>query len=241
MSGELSLIMMGGIGDSGKSSFADAIAKRPSVRVLRVSDYLRRHLEVPTDRKLGAEVVNVDWKSRAEQKAALDLGEEVGNLRAGGCKTLIVNSHFATYSPGGFMMGMDPGSLRSVCKACELCGNVVKPVGDSSGERVRAAVVLVDIGISDVLRRREAQWQSKPAFSMGTALIQDLEFNRLYSLQYYQILSSIIGFGGVEYYRLLLDWQDIHSLERPLEQAPGFQLKLRELSDYLIERRLIEG
>jgi hypothetical protein len=228
--GEVNLVLIGGIGDSGKSEFARSLANDPGIETLRVSDEFRdTYREVygfKLGEKLGAEVVNEDWKSRAEPAAVRRLIDKIRQKKmAGSCRTLVLNSHFATYSPGGFMAGLDPQSLKDICVACDLIE------GGKTG-RGAAAIVLVDISISDVLRRRKAVWQSKPAFSMGFALNQDLEFNRLYALQYYSTLSSLVGAKRVSYWRVVLDWPEEY-ISKSIDQNGTFHFQLSELKNKL--------
>jgi hypothetical protein len=212
------------------------------VEAIRISDCFKKPLDAPDDEKkpLSAGVIYRDWKSEAEPKGIEELGNRVKQLRdqKSDMSTLVINTHFATYSPGGYMIGLDPPSLRQICIDCMLC----KP--DSKG---KAAVVLVDIGIGDVLQRREEQWKKKEqwekpedVFPTGPGLAQDLEFNRLYALQYYNTLNLILKDAErVIYYRSFVDYKQIKDLTGDLRKTSAFQQSKDKLIHFLKEQRMI--
>ena len=210
----LSLVFVGGIADSGKSKLIELVTNQlTDITALRVSDSLRVALDAAKKNpkpELGPEVTFIDWK-HYEDAALRDLVSRLkiiinGNTKT---KTVIVNTHFATYSPGGFMVGLDPASIAVICKTCQLTDGA-----DSPG---KAAVVLVDLGIADVLHRREERWTEKAdGFPRGSALVQDLEFNRMYALQYHGVLTSLIQARAL-YKRIHVDYTSKHDLG-PLEE-----------------------
>ena len=249
----MSLVFLGGIADSGKSALLREIdrvgnskniakceregiernEKDDEVRLIYISDSFKQPLNAP-DGPLSAAVIYVDWKSK-ESVAIDDLCKKIVNWRDGTMnRTLIINSHFATYSPGGFMMGLDPPNLRRICVACNLCGE---------NKQEKAGVILVDIGVSDVLQRREAQWKVNPeVFSTGTGLLQDLEFNRLYALQYYNTLARILDDDEDErvfYHRALVDWRNVKDLNKELSEVPEFREMSEKVIQFLIWKEIL--
>lgn len=232
MSSEISLVFLGGIADSGKSALIDVLQEgRPGVKGVRVSDYFRKPLEAPENEPLSAGVIYRDWKSEAEHKAVEALTADIKLFRGSGLETLIINTHFATFSPGGYMMGLDPPSLQEICKACLL---------DGPTRKLKAGVILIDIGIGDVLQRREEQWKTKEqwskhedVFPTGPGLAQDLEFNRLYALQYYSTLGMILSPSRVFYYRAIVDYKQIKDLRSDLKNTLAFQRTKDQLVEFL--------
>ncbi len=132
------------------------------------------------------------------------------------------------------MMGLDPPNLRRICLACNLC---------RERKEGKAGVILVDIGVSDVLQRREAQWKVNPeVFSTGAGLLQDLEFNRLYALQYHSTLGRILNDQADErvfYHRALVDWQNVKDLKKDLNEVPEFREMSRNLISFLEEKQIL--
>lgn len=247
MAGEISLVFLGGIADTGKSALTRVIEQRiAGVVPIKISEYfklaLQEKLTMTIDGPLAAAMVySVDWKSvesRAVEMLIKDIREDFRAKRH--CKTLLINTHFATYSPGGYMMGLDPQSLLALCDACNLCE-------DESVQK--AFIVLVDIGITDVLQRREKQWmkmfdgtsatqdqESKAKkhemFSTSLGLTQDLEFNRLYALEYFNTLSTVLP-KRVKYHRIFVDWELIEDYKNPFSKAPAFENACNRLVNYL--------
>ena len=225
----LSLIFIGGIADSGKSVLIDQISAHANdVKSFAVSDFLKDTLSTKrnyTKEKLGPEVTLIDWKSH-EPDAIKELCAKIEECFNDVSKnTVIVNTHFATYSPGGFMIGLDPNSIDLICHACKLT---------DPGATSKAVVVLVDIGIADVLHRREKRWTaSVDTFTIGSALAQDLESNRLYALQYYMLLTATLGRLRVLYHRLSVDYNSETHLHEELEKVPEFKLALNTFSEFL--------
>lgn len=239
MSTEVSLVLIGGIADSGKSALMEELQGIDGVQAIRISDCFREPLEAPENKPLSAGVIYRDWKSEAEVKGVKELGDKIATLRGEkGLKTLLINTHFATYSPGGYMMGLDPASLKQICMDCKLCD------AESKG---KAAVILVDIGVGDVLQRREEQWKKKEqwekaedVFPTGPGLVQDLEFNRLYALQYYNTLNLILrGPDRVFYYRAFVDYKQIKDLTGDLKKSYAFQQAKDKLVSFLKETNII--
>lgn len=246
MSGEISLVFLGGIADSGKSALKIKLETLAGIEFVSISDYFKDALEnyfkltEKTDGTLRA-LEYVDWKSKSESKAIELLGGKIQELRrrkgTDDFGTLIVNTHFATYSPGGFMIGLDPPHILQICQYC----NLRTAQGQSEVLPGKAAVILVDIAISDVLQRREDQWkENTERSSMGQGLIQDLEFNRLYALHYYNILSQFLGPTRVAYHRVLMDWRkaDTH---KPIEDTDALKVVFGELREFLKEEQIISG
>jgi len=257
-------VFLGGTADSGKSDMMAAIASRRSadVQPFSISAFFRSALaddlevaRLPRD-EMGSEVALIDWKS-SEQRAvqqfirnhdAADRTEKDGIRRktpAGlpvcikeNRVTAIINTHFATYSAGGFMMGLDPPSLREICEACKLISRqkdawAVHP-------QARAAVVLVDIGIGDVLHRREANWTTKvDAFTAGAALIQDLEFNRLFALQYFNVLTGLLTPAKVFYKRVFIDYKERSRLVGSPVSIAEFKDGVAELEQWLEDHQFV--
>ncbi len=229
MANETSLIFIGGIKDSGKSELAKRLGTGSGFKVARISDYFRDVLDGwPKDKKdLTAAVVYMDWK-KDEGRAIQKLCSDIPTWRTDqgiSLKTLVINSHYATYSPGGFMMGLDPESLRILCDKCNLF--LPKSVG-------RVAVVLVDIGISDVLARRERRWiHQTDDFPTGPGLAADLDFNRLYALQYYNCLAAMLGPQRVAYYRAVIDYKDMGDYKDELSKTGAFDKTYGLLEKFL--------
>lgn len=222
-----SLIFIGGIKDSGKSDLAKKLGTDPGFRVARLSDYFGAVLDGwPEKTDLTTAVVYVDWKRLAEGKAIDRLCSDIPNWRRdANLKTLIINSHYATYSPCGFMMGLDPESLRILCDKANLF------LPNSEG---RVAVVHVDISVSDVLVRRERRWTHQTDdFPTGPGLTADLEFNRLYALQYYNCLVSFLGYRRVAYYRSVIDFKDVGDYHKELTNTAAFDSAYNELKTFL--------
>jgi len=239
MSGEITLVFLGGIADSGKSALMGKLKTLEGVEFENISDHFKTALGEDTLQALDF----LDWKSKAESKAVQNLGNRIQELRQhrkgpSEFSTLIVNTHFATYSPGGFMMGLDPPHIQKICEYCNLCSlNSDNP----GSPYTKAAVILVDIAISDVLQRREAQWTSNTERSAtGPGLIQDLEFNRLYALQYYNALAHVLGPARVAYKRVVTDWR-ITDNSKPKEETTALTVVFGQLADFLRESGIITG
>lgn len=236
MAGEISLVFLGGIADSGKSDLKPKLERVPGVKWINISTHFKAALAEVFGRQFGEDNVALDyveWKSLAEENALKLLEIEIKRLKQDSpdFTTLIINTHFATYSPGGFLPGLDPPHIKKICEFCHLRGGKEQNVG-------RAAVILVDITISDVLQRREDRWKEKPqrSPSTGPGLIQDLELNRLYALQYFNVLSQTLGSDRVSYLRVLMDWK-VKDNTRPVSET----LALKYASDKLIKFLESEG
>jgi adenylate kinase len=245
MAGEISLVFLGGIADSGKSDLRPKLEALPGVKWVNISTHFKKALEGFFLKNLGEANVALDyveWKSKAEDTAVQLLGEEIKQLRkengSADFNTLIVNTHFATYSPGGFMPGLDPPHIRQICQYC----NLRAPNVDDENPAGKAAIILVDITISDVLQRREDRWNEKPgrSASTGPGLIQDLEFNRLYALQYYNVLSHILGSDRISYYRVLMDWRS-KDMSIPVEQTRALKDAFKELKEFLERENILSS
>lgn len=219
MASAISLVFLGGIADSGKTALAESLAQNSEVRAEKISRFFRDAM--PVLRKGNGDqgrpaLIYADWKSTGEEGAIDKLCNDIGTWRRERLKTLIINTHFATYSPGGYMMGLDPISLQRICKACNL-------IDDES--KTKAAVILVDISFSDVL-----QWRARhPTVDLSgsvsvEAIARDLEFNRLYALQYYTALVGLIGSQQVLFYRCLIDHQGSGSLDTSLPNTNAFKV-----------------
>lgn len=224
-----SLLFVGGVADSGKSVLLNQVAGyAKDIKVFAVSDFLRNALEADhrnPSTKLGPEVTFIDWKSY-ETKAVDGLVEQIGECfqNEPHLKTIAINSHFATYSPGGFMAGLDATSIDRICNACHL----------TSTATGKAAVVLVDIGLADVLHWRGQNWTSNiDAFGAGSALMQDLEFNRLYALHYYNILRTTLMNDCVLYQRVFLDYSKLTHFSDNLASESEFKIKLKSFTEFL--------
>ena len=203
MPSEISLIFVGGVADSGKSILIDKVnelieaEENVSIAEERISHYLKEPLGWPPDKRLTSAASLKDWKIY-EERAISQLCESIKTHRTNGVKCIIINTHFATYSPGGFMIGLDPSSLKMLCDAC----NLLEPESSK-----KAAVVLADISISDVSRKKEESWKDQGNFSTTQSLMDDLEFNRLYALQYFNTLSNILKFNRVMFQRISVNWR----------------------------------
>jgi hypothetical protein len=231
----LSLVFLGGIADSGKSALVQQLKLLDDVRAFSVSDFLRAALAQrgkQPNTKLGAEVTFIDWKTFERDAIDYLCGDKQAQGIPDGLpscfddtkvRTVIINTHFATYSPGGFMVGLDPNSIAKLCDKCRIVGT----------KEARAAVVLVDIGIADVLHRREERWtKDVDPFTTGAALAQDLEFNRVYALHYFNILTSLLGHERVTYSRVFVDYSQV-VLHEELMNVPAFTIALNKLYDVL--------
>lgn len=218
------LAFVGGIADSGKSPLLEELVRQEADKtVLRVSDSLKISLGFNQNEKLPPAVTLTDWKVLGEPDAVKHLCSSIREAMnaAPGPKAFLLNTHFATHSPSGFLPGLDPDSIFSLCEACNLTANESK---------VRVAVVLIDIGVASALRLRQKDWKaySKGAGG-GPALTADLDFNRLYSLYYYHTLCSILPRERVLYRRLVLQWDEVAGAEKPIAQTEAFKAALAVL------------
>lgn len=248
MPGEISLVFLGGIADSGKSDLKPLLEKLPGVKWINISSQFKTALGEVFHQDFGEDNVALDyveWKSRAEERALQLLGDQIKELKREfpEFNTLIINTHFATYSPGGFLPGLDPPHIKRICEFCHLLlGKEQNEISSDKVETVkgRAAVILVDIAISDVLQRREDRWKHKPqrSPSTGPGLIQDLELNRLYALQYFNVLSQTLGPDRVSYYRVLMDWKN-QDTRVPVDQTKALQLAFKELQEFLDKEKIV--
>ena len=209
---EIPILFLGGSTRSGKSIIGNRLEKKLLVGVQRIkfSEMLKRHLTDPRNKKLPDEdplssgVVYVDWKSQAESEATKDLCKEIKSRRqkdAEGFKLLIVDTHFATFSPGGYMMGIDPTGLRAICDCCNL-------LGEKSQKKV--VIGLVNIGLGDVLQVLEGNWTKTnlTAFPSASAIMPDLEMNRLYAMAYYNVIASLVGPSRILFHRTFVNFND---------------------------------
>src|ERR1051325_1201367 len=120
MSSQISLVFLGGIADSGKSDMMEELKSLNGVRAVRISDYFKDPLNATQDPILSAGAIYRDWKSEAEAQAVASLCKDIRSWRenlpdptdlatrrldtiedsvSDNFTTLIVNTHFATYSP----------------------------------------------------------------------------------------------------------------------------------------------
>jgi hypothetical protein len=228
MPDSLSLLFIGGIADSGKSVLVKKLAEYASdIKLFPISEFLRDALAAahknPLD-KLGAEVTLIDWKTH-EPKAIDGLVAQIKDcFKDEAIRTVVINTHFATHSPGGSMAGLDPDSIDRICEACHL----------AESQTAKVAVVLVDIGLADVLQWRGQHWTSNniDAFATGSELMEDLEFNRVYALHYYNVLRTTVDKERVLYHRVFMDRSKFAQLSE-LENQAEFQLIFNKFTDFL--------
>jgi hypothetical protein len=134
------------------------------------------------------------------------------------------------------MIGLDPQHIREICQHC----NLISAKHPSEPRTNKAAVILVDIAISDVLQRREVRWKKMTErTASGSRLIQDLEFNRLYALQYYIVLCQVLGPERVCYKRVLMDWRIPADDTKPVAETSALINVFNDLHRFLVAENII--
>jgi adenylate kinase len=225
------LVFLGGIADSGKSLLLKHVCPpdHPTIHNAKVSTYFGHQLLTGSEKgkELTASVCYTEWKS-SEPYAVDELAADIRKWRVEKTvRTIVLNTHFATYSPGGFMMGLDPDSIKKLCEACSL------HLGNTDAH---AAVVLIDTTIAEVLKRRGSDWKNHgESFFTGPSLSADLEYNRLFAFQYYDCLAHALPANRVWYERILVKWEELkeHQPEDVVVKSAVFSTAMRSLRDFL--------
>ena len=203
------LLFVGGSTDSLKSKAIDHLARRLTRGLreddtdevsLRVSRYLAEQVGKRRGRELGdpSELQGLidslplyEWKD--SESDAVD-GIIATIIRAPGPVGLrILNCHFASYSPSDYMMGLEVSSLE------KICDKVYRDAPRDEG--VLVGVILVDRSIDAILEQKREEMQAS-SYSVP-AVLDDLRYNRLYSLIYYSVLSGLLGPQCVKYRRIV--------------------------------------
>lgn len=229
-----SLVFLGGITYSGKSLFLDKIdpdsmtelaGRNPkNIMGIRVFNYFKDIMDLPESFNTNA-LTLTNWKTHeneAVNKMVLDIKNwSTNNI----LETVIFNTHYATNSPSGFQLGLDIHSLRRIMESCHYY---------ESDNKAKVAIILIDIDVSDILKRREYHWSSYKVHEPISHILKDLEFNRLYSYQYNTIISSIIGADRVIYKRIQLNLKNTSDLsDTELKKTSAFELAYNEFNELL--------
>jgi adenylate kinase len=185
---EHTIVFVGGITDSKKTELLKSLQPLISTtaHVFPVGECFAEVFS-SEDNPIGVEEIPYrDWKER-EDLAVLKL---IAKIREEPKQTCVIKTHYATYSPSGFMPGLEPPSL-------ELIYTKIKPK--------RIGIVLIDCNLQEVLTVRSgahsAKKGSREAGYSVTHIAEDLQYNRAYAWQYCSFLRSLSGGGNAVRYK----------------------------------------
>lgn len=192
------LLFIGGITASEKTSVIDRLlphykrkkrlaADANDIQSFTISEFLLNELGLDNTLANRDRLPDYMWRT-CETRAVERLIQEINTqVRS---RISIINCHYAVSSPGGFITGL---TVDSLVRLAEQILADAPPI-DEAPSTPLAAVVLVESKLELVLeRRREGPRETSGSLSTRE-VVADLEFNRIYSLLYYQILANIFGY-----------------------------------------------
>ena len=129
----------------------------------------------------------------------------IDTIKSESADLLLINTHYASASPFGYLMGLDINFLEEI-------GSALK----SSTASPFASVMLIDATLAEVLSRCRSNRVTSGRYMPSDDVRFDLELNRLYSYQYFHILTSILGQSNSIYSRYLDTANNFESVARAI-------------------------